>query len=240
MQTAIQDINIDDLPCPAFQRRISDWERWKDSAYSSARERLVQRPIRDGVGIRPETLVNDWRALERRAHELFMTYASFADAYWGSLKEASAHGRRAGGNGDVWMPDEAYDRVDVFYGETQSMTYTSLSTLVKESVGSPERRAHVLTGAALAEIRHLRERQDTWRGRMWAYKGAFVLAIEERLRTFVASRTTHHPGMGRCVPPCAFVFANDGRSYLVTSNENGHRFEWFGGTLFEDRRRNDA
>lgn len=236
MQTTFKDIDMDSLPCPGFQRTIEEWKRWGQVSGEARQMRLVRPNPRHGVGVRPETMIGSWRDLERRAHELSQVHAAAARAYWGAMAAASAAGKKAGGNGDVWMPDDRCDRVDVFYGSSGSLSSSDFKTLLDRGVGSPERQAYVVSGDALSRIRRLKERDGTWRVRMWAYRSAFTMAIEERLRAFTASLTSYPSGWGRHVPKCAFAFANEGRRYLVVKEENGCRFDWFGGLMFEDQK----
>lgn len=239
--TQVKELNIDDLPCRAFQRCIDEWNTWGKKGKRSrlpASGRLVKRNVTGEVGIDPKRLLHDWRGLERRARELGAVSAKVCAAYWNAAREASKAGRDRGGNGEVWVPCEDGEHVDVFEpggreGEV-SMTSRAMATLVKECIPSPDRKAHILTGDDLTRMRRLKERQDVLRKRYWAYNGAFVISVEERLREFIETQAVVYPDYGRIMPSCAFLFSNEGRRYLVVSDRDKYRFTWFGGTLFHD------
>jgi hypothetical protein len=136
------------------------------------------------------------------------------------------------------MPYEDGEYVDVFEphgceGDV-SMVTQSLNNIVKEHISLPDRKALVLTGDDLTRMRRLKERNDVLRKRYLTYNNAFVLAVEERLREFMETQAVAYTRYCNIMSPCAFLFSNEGRRYLVISNSDNHHFTWFDGVLFHD------
>lgn len=235
MTSEVKEIRIDDLPCMHFQCRIDEWKRYGVRSHLPLSARLVTRNVNHGVGIKPETLIHGWRELESRSHQLKQVAHDVQAAYWEALKAASAASMEAGCNGDVWIPQPDGAYIDVFDGKRQSRSSRSHAELMKECIGAPDKTALILSGQDLAKMHRWKERENAWRARYWVYHGAFVLAIEERLREFTATQARHYPSLERSITPsCAFLFGNEGRRYLVSLSQEKYEFTWFGGTLFHD------
>lgn len=241
-QTQIKEINIDDLPCEVFQRIIDDWRRFGKKRLPK-RGRLFTRYSGQGVGVLPQRLIHDWRNIERRAWQLSITLDALFHTRWDMIKRASVRCKEAGGSGAVWIPSPDSEFVEVYAPEEDrqwggSLHSARLDDLIKESVPDPDRKAYVPAGEELALLRRLHERAETMRKRYWAYAGAFTSSVEERLREFMYKQVTTYPGGYRVTNPCAFLFSNDDRKYLITMDRDQHKFTWFGGTLFHDNASN--
>lgn len=237
MTSEVKELNIDDLPCRVFQRHIDEWgnqPRRRGKARLPQSARLVSRRGTGGVGIDPKTLVHGWRGLESRSHQLMKITHDVQAAHWQALKAASAASVAAGCNGDVWIPDDDGKHIRVFDGKRESCSSRPHAELVKECIGHPDMTGLILSGQDLVRMHRWEERENAWRRRYWTYHGAFMLAIEERLREFTDTQAQHYPGIGRIMPSCAFLFGNEDRRYLVTISREKYEFTWFGGTLFHD------
>lgn len=183
---------------------------------------------RNGPGIKAKKLL-DWRALERRYHWASTICTKFNDAYWDRIRSLSDENRRLGGDGTVMMLRDDHEHVDVYSVNRcheGSLRTDSFTEVMKHMVNNPSLRPCVLGGDDLKEVLRLRERSYTWMRRRETMGGYFRQAIEKRIVPYVQSKENRNYSFDRSYcNRCVFVVANEGRCYVVSTDEYG-RTNW--------------
>ena len=194
------------------------FDSWDRTSYV----RIHQYSTSDSVGVEPEKLL-DWRKLEARTNELWKQYDTCTTLLWDTLKSLGLNAQASGAK-DVWIQDESqHDKILVISDLGNMMTWESATRLINDSIGCPEKKALFIKGEDAKKFLALYKRDRTTRRRWSVYRMAFQRAVEERLRTLVDDELLemvgpfHNNGI--------FSIWNDGRCYIVTSNDRG-MFTW--------------
>lgn len=226
----MKHIDIDDMRVPWLDEHIERWPTSDSRLHRSAR-RLRNAGYRS-IDIYPERLA-DWRGLERRYYQLKATYDALCDAYWGALRSFAAVGRARDSDGQVWMPLPGGENVDVYNDESDSMTTRSFKELYDQALPRPGRKPVVVSGMELERLHRLKERRQTALKRSGPYFVAWRMAVEERLKGFVQQQVRVDIKSIVLYRHCTFVFTNDTRQHVVTSDEYGE-LTWHEGTVYVD------
>lgn len=223
------NINIDELSCTRFERCISNNKEYRALNGHLSRH-LFKHPGYRSCGFRPENLF-DWRAIESRRHQLAIVRDAFSTKYWNTLKSLSKKGKEAGGDGTVWVPDLNHEHIDVFDGRW--LRSAAFNELFDHAIPRPGFRPVVMAGDDLLKMKRLKERRHTWTRRCGSYGLAFKMSIEERLESFIEANLREECNGYNRFTPCTFTFENEGRSYLITTDDSS-RVTWHEGNIYVD------
>ena len=236
---SIEAINIDGMPCDSFDRIAR--ERARGPARLSREGRFVGVRYGDtrSVGFKPESLY-DWRGLERRWRQLAAIHSKWHDLYWGALKGLGEQSQEAGHGGEVLIPDRHVNNgvdqyLDEYHLRGNSLGSRRFSDIVKRGIGQPDYKPFVVSGDALKKVHRLKERSNTWQRRMWAYAGAFRVAVNERIESFVRQQKpkSRWEEEHNYRTPYVFTFDVDDRSYFIVTDNRGV-LTWYDGVVFAD------
>ena len=223
---AFKHIDIDSMPSPYIERRIEENRRFRGS--QRPHERFIRSNQWKTLGLAPEKLL-DWRSLERRWFQLHHAWRSASEALWDIYVKLGKHSAEAGGGGEVWMPNPGGETCDVYGPESKHSRRCRLQTnvpakeLIDRAIPDPDLRPFVVQGDDLDLLHRYKRRIETMRRRSSPYWIAWHTAVESRLEAYAQRDENRLPFDGRTLcNPCAFVFSNDDRAYLITSDEYGH------------------
>ena len=216
-------IDLDSMPLPYMERKIQENKR--PFRGQRPEDRLLRTRQWKSLGIRPERLL-DWRGLERRWSQLDDIVNQASEAVWDIYRKLSRISTEKGGGGEVWIPLPGGESCDVFrvdkHDKRQSLGTESFKRLLERAVPDPSLRPYVVLGDDLDRLVSYKRRVETMRRRAGAYWVAFRQSMEARLEAYATSEDNLAPIPGyNFHNPCAFVFSNDDRTYLITSNESG-------------------
>ncbi len=224
LMNAFKQVDLDSLPCPYIDLRIAENKRWDPHFHRV--ERLIGSRQWKTIGFAPEKLL-DWRGLERRWFQLHSCWQTASNTLWDICKKLSQYSSDSGGSGVVWAPDPQGLTCDVYEpvkGTNELLTRTNVNAkeLIMQAIPNPNLRPYVVGGEDLDLFHRYKRRIETMRRRSGPFHIAWRMSVEERLETYVQRPENWVPfGQRRYCNPCAFVFNNDDRAYLVTSDENG-------------------
>ena len=171
------------------------------------------------IGVKPQKML-DWRALERRHHQLLGLWKEANSEFWHSLKNV------------VRKPKKNEDKLVMIDEETAIVLSTrggysleSSARLVKGLMKDPKSRGDFFVvkpeegGRELGRMLHRKDRLGRACGK---YFFAFRKAISDRLevfkRTLIEGDEVHYRAY---YPEMSFLIKNDGRTHVVTMTSNG-------------------
>lgn len=185
-----------------------------------------------GPGINFTKMCN-WRALERRSHELDQMWRDASDLFWKTI-------------GDLDPPEDGRDRPGLFVAidppqqeevKVLDISRTSYSVnwqdrMLRELMENPDSYGDfrfVSYNDGGRRVGHLHHRMERLIRARSIYRAAFQRAACDRLRTLDESRTISGTRY-RYLEPMVFLIENEGRYHVVTSGTDGG-FTWHDGEV---------
>lgn len=186
-----------------------------------------------GPGVRPEKM-QDWRSLERRAHQLMAEWKSNMQKFWTAVDGLPRPNDRRRGDRDLYVaiddPQDGHGEVLRVSDDGYSSTWQD--RMLQELFRNPDCYGDftfVPYDDGGREVGRLYRRSERLIKAHGLYKTAFHRAVESRLarldgaRAISGSRYQH-------LAPVTFVVCNEDRCHVVTSDPHGG-FIWRDGDV---------
>lgn len=244
----MKTVNLDDMPPKELLRDIEEHERLKDqfrhknTGRIPAKERkwLAKWPVQRRNERLKATSLLDWRKVERRSNELWQQYMSWRGVLYSTLENVLKKGRSQALEGatcdEVWvMHPTDKERVLVYQGHgCWDVSWHTTTELVNQKSRSSNANAMpvVLNQSDSVKVYRLHQRENSFYRRYCAYRGALTVAVEVRIEPYAKEHLSQkHPQIQHMYRDGVFAFENEGRSYIVTTDQRG-KFNWLDGDLF--------